>query len=379
MHYDFIFIGGGCASFQMVHALLKAERTANATILILEANKEIPVKSWCMWVEENHAYSPIVEKIWPKLKFKAFGKTIEQEIAPYSYQYISAKGFYDYHHQFFEQHANVQIIYQPAIDFTKTGDVFTVNTPENSYTTNSLLDSRIDFKEFSQPLVIQHFLGWMIETEEDLFDTETATFMDFDVDCDGDTGFVYTLPFSSKKALVELTFFNTKTLAPEIYREQLKRYWAKNYPNKAYKILSEEQGKIPMSADKMESMHPNGAWKLGTTAGITKASTGYTFKRIMDDTQSIISILNKQQTPPKYRGSATKYRFYDEVLIQLLIRKPAFLKKIMFILFSKHPFQKILRFLDEKTNLTTELGILASLPTLTFMHQLWLNAWRKKG
>lgn len=378
MHYDFIFIGGGCAALQLVNALLKNDKTANASILILETNKEIPLKSWCMWVEEPHAYQHIVEKRWNKLRFKAFDNSIPQDIAPYEYHYISAKGFYDYHLDFIKNNPNVHLLYQTVCDFTKSGDTFTVNTSNQSYTTHQLFDSRIHFDAFSQPLVIQHFLGWMIEVEDDLFDADTATFMDFDVDCGEDTGFIYLLPFTNKTALIEITYFNTKILSAEIYRTQLQNYWAKYYPTKTFKIISEEQGKIPMSADKVESMHPNGAWKLGTAAGITKASTGYTFNRIMDDTEQIISVLNSNQKPPQYRGSATKYRFYDEVLIQLLIRKPAMLKKVMFILFSKHPFHKILRFLDEKTSLKTELSILASLPTFTFMQQLFLNQFRKK-
>ncbi|NDA64318.1 MAG: lycopene cyclase, partial [Chitinophagia bacterium] len=51
--------------------------------------------------------------------------------------------------------------------------------------------------------LLQHFKGWMIETSEDCFDPDKATFMDFRVSQQSGTTFVYVLPVTNRRALVE--------------------------------------------------------------------------------------------------------------------------------------------------------------------------------
>ena len=61
--------------------------------------------------------------------------------------------------------------------------------------------------------LLQHFKGWVIETNEPSFDPNKATMMDFRVSQQHGTTFAYVLPFSATSALVEYTLFHEGTFA----------------------------------------------------------------------------------------------------------------------------------------------------------------------
>jgi len=58
-----------------------------------------------------------------------------------------------------------------------------------------------------KPFLWQHFKGETIQFEKEVFETETARLMDFNVDQQKATAFMYVLPITKKKALVEYTVF----------------------------------------------------------------------------------------------------------------------------------------------------------------------------
>ena len=60
------------------------------------------------------------------------------------------------------------------------------------------------------PLLVQHFEGWVIKTKNNFFDSEKATFMDFSIDQNSTTQFMYILPFSKTEALIEYTLFSKR-------------------------------------------------------------------------------------------------------------------------------------------------------------------------
>ncbi len=72
-------------------------------------------------------------------------------------------------------------------------------TITSEYVFNSILFEKISAKY----LLLQHFKGWLIETDKDYFDDSVATFMDFRTDQKNRTGFFYVLTVAKNKALVE--------------------------------------------------------------------------------------------------------------------------------------------------------------------------------
>ena len=98
-----------------------------------------------------------------------------------------------------------------------------VKTDDGEFSSSIIFSSiynEVDFKKY--PLLKQHFIGWTIETENDFFDENKIRFMDFSIDQKDETRFMYILPFSKNKALVEYTFFSKELIMKMNMKRKLK-------------------------------------------------------------------------------------------------------------------------------------------------------------
>jgi lycopene beta-cyclase len=215
--------------------------------------------------------------------------------------------------------------------------------------------------------LLQHFKGWVIETDEAVFDAGIATFMDFRVSQERGTTFVYVLPVAANRALVEYTLFSEKVLEEEEYDAALKSYLEKYVHINNYSIVEEEFGVIPMT-DHPFSKGEGSIVTIGTAGGQTKASSGFTFQFIQKHSAAIVDALIHDKDP-HIRTSFFKQRFdlYDHVLLHILYHKKMKGDAIFAQLFKKNPAQRVLRFLDNETNFLEELKIMQSVPMRVFL------------
>ncbi len=93
----------------------------------------------------------------------------------------------------------------------------------------------------------QHFKGWDIETDWDVFDPEVMTLFDFRTPQKDSMRFVYILPFSTRRALVEYTIFSAKLLTEIEYDDGINDYLRNILGITQYRRVAEEKGIIPMT------------------------------------------------------------------------------------------------------------------------------------
>jgi lycopene beta-cyclase len=213
--------------------------------------------------------------------------------------------------------------------------------------------------------LLQHFKGWVIETDGKEFNEDRATLMDFRPCQQNGTTFCYILPFSSKKAVVEYTLFSKSLLSLPEYDLQLKEYISNILQIKSYNIIEEEFGVIPMTNFSFPSRQ-NNIINIGTAGGRTKGSSGYTFRSIQKQSQHIVQQLLNNEDPVSKKEPA-RFTFYDSVLLNILYNNSLPGKKVFTDLFKKNPTASVLKFLDNESSLTEELKIIASLPTWPFL------------
>jgi len=214
--------------------------------------------------------------------------------------------------------------------------------------------------------LLQHFKGWIIETDNPVFNSTEATFMDFRVHQVHGTTFAYILPFSTTKALVEYTLFTKNVLKEEQYDEELRNYIGQVLDISDYKILETETGIIPMT-DEPFYFYDDGAYQIGTAGGQTKASSGYTFQFIQKQSQKITDCLISNKSLSEIRGMPKRFRFYDNTLLHILYHNTLPGKKIFTRLFQNNIPQDVLKFMDNETNTKEELKIISSLPPWPFL------------
>ncbi len=195
---------------------------------------------------------------------------------------------------------------------------------------------------------------------------EQATLMDFRVAQNNGTTFVYVLPLSANKALVEYTLFSEKLLDKNEYALPLANYIEQILRIKDYTICEKEFGVIPMTNEYF-SFYKNSMYQIGTAGGQTKASTGYTFSFIQKQADEIVNALVNGTSLLKIKKTAKRFLFYDSTLLHILSKKLLEGKKIFSLLFKKNKASTIFSFLNNETNILQEIKLLNTLPKKVFM------------
>jgi len=370
-HYQYIIVGAGCAGLQLADALLNEPGITTDSLLIIEASPEHEEKTWCFWYAEEHPFHHLVKKQWRNIAFRANGTSVRAELPGLCYQYISSSDFYGYQLTQLRNDPRVDFLFDQVKSVHLHNGHPQVQTEKATITANYVFHSHHLSPSPAAPTLWQHFLGWEIITDSDVFDPSTATLMDFtDADASEKVFFHYVLPYNTRQALVECTFFSKEILSITEYEKLLKRYIESKWTNK-YRIVKRETGKIPMTL-----AHPSpfplhsGIIPIGTAAGCIKASTGYSFTRVMRHTRQIIGYLKKeaiQIVPP----SSSRFLFYDRLFLSLIQKYPRQMPGIFAGLFKKNKIRHILSFLDESTRLSEEIKIFSRLPKLHFLMVLF--------
>jgi lycopene beta-cyclase len=223
----------------------------------------------------------------------------------------------------------------------------------------------------------QHFHGIRIRARKPVFDPGRVHFMDFRTRQDPGVCFLYVLPFSSDEALVEHTVFSRELSSQEFHRARIESYLERilGLAREEYGVLDEESGRIPMSSARYPSARSDSFLNIGTAGGLVKPSTGYTFSRIQRDSRLIQAGLeNPARRMQRFRTHA-RFRYYDELFLNILSESPGEMAAIFSQLFQSNPLPRILRFLDEDSSLLDEVRIFFGLPWRPFLHALWRHAW----
>ena len=379
--YDYIICGAGASGLILVSSMINDKYFSNKKILLIEKeNKNLNDRTWSFWEEKNGKFDELLSKSWSFAKFKSSNTNLKFNLDPFIYKTIRSSDFYK--KLFGKIKLNKQIKIQnlevKKIISKKNKVVVRTNSEEfvGKYVFSSILD-KTKLKNSSFPYLIQHFEGWFIKTKKPLFNDNEATLMDFSIKQKNDTRFIYILPFKSNEALVEFTLFSKSILKKPEYEKVLKQYMTSKGINN-YEILEKEKGIIPMTCYPFEKHNDSRLLFIGTAGGWTKASSGYTFKNIINKTELLINFLKKENDLKKFNNKS-RFNFYDLILIDVLYNFNHLGNKIFSSLFMNNKPNKVFKFLDETTTFLDELKIMYSFPwsiKILFIKALFKNLFK---
>lgn len=359
--YDYIILGAGCAGLSLLMRMIESGKFADKRILLIEKEpKNKNDRTWCFWEKEKGFFESIVYRKWNGLVFRSDNYSSLLDIAPYAYKMIRGIDFYTYCFEKITRQPNIEIIYDEINKVESTRIQLSGQSIDtsNAVVFNSLYQP--DGKQKNKFYLLQHFKGWVIQTDKEVFNPEVATLMDFRVHQDYGTTFVYTLPLTTREALVEYTLFTDNLLQTWQYEEELKNYVNNFLRIDSFRVIDEEFGIIPMTNEKF-SFHKNGIFNIGTAGGQTKSSTGYTFQFIQKQTQSIVNALINNSDLNTLEFSPKRFLFYDSTLLHLLAKDELGGKKIFSRMFMKNKAEQVFKFLDNETTPGEELKIMSTL------------------
>ena len=373
-HYDYIITGAGCAGMSLLMRMMQDDFFLDKQILIIDkAAKTANDRTWCFWEKEDGLFESIVTKQWDSLGFYAAGFSSQLRMAPYRYKMISGIDLYQHVMHASAKYPNIEWRFDTvqAVTGNSSGASVQVSTGKLTadYVFNSILFKENELAPFGDHgyHLLQHFKGWVIETADNYFDADSATFMDFRISQDQGTTFMYVLPVSPKKALIEFTLFSEKLLPPETYINNLQTYISSVLKINEYTIEHEEWGVIPMTNYVFPQQQGN-LVQMGVAGGQVKGSSGYAFQFIQKRTAAIIKEIKNGSRKFNKRGfNEKKFHLFDSVLLRVLHFQLMPGDQIFAAIFKKNPPERVFRFLDNETNLWDDLLIMRSVPISVFL------------
>jgi Lycopene cyclase protein len=369
-HYNYIFSGSGLSALMTVYKMILSNKFENKTILLLdESSKKINDRTWCFWEKPNHNWEQIISKKWSSALFANEISSRNLDLKPYEYNMIRGLDFYNLVFDAVSKSKNITFLNEKVLDFKDNENQVLVVTQNNNYSCDKIFNSiynKIEAEiQTKYPVLQQHFVGWFIKSEQEVFDPEIATFMDFSLDQNGNTKFMYVLPTSRTEALLEPTLFSHKHLKLSAYEGEIKKY-AQKLGLKNYEITEKEQGSIPMTSYPFWKKNTKNILNIGTAGGWTKASTGFTFYHTNKKTSELIHFIETNSDFRKFHKK-TKFWFYDLIFLDVLDKQNELGSSVFSSLLLKGNTELVFKFLNEETSFLEDLKVMWKCPKVPFM------------
>ena len=367
--HDLIVIGAGLSSLMFLSQYIK--KSTNQSILLLEQKNSIKQdQTFCVWegpglhnITDQFHLKP--KKIWSKVALNEAGTEIKRHINPY--KYVCFDGGETLKKLTEACAPKVTTISNEKVDrIIHRNGTHEITTTNGTYYTKCIIDSRSNFKphEIKSSFIKQAFIGHEIETDQAQFNPNEVTLMSFRHNKD-EVEFNYLLPFSEKRALVETTVFSSLPNLKKIessHAKLLKKYGS-------YKTIRQEKAIIPMAV--IDPDEEQGILRIGTGAGMIRASSGYSMRRIANWvlTLQLQNINERNISQFKYKPNFL-LNWLDKIFLNVIYSHPEKGPYLFMTLFERASMPSLVRFLSDGASRFDLTGILLSMPKMLMLKGL---------
>ena len=180
-------------------------------------------KTWCYWQQQPGLFDQAITHSWSSWEVRSAGRRWVSTCAQTPYVRVDSGRYYELAAAKLAQSNTLALnLNVGAQTIARLDDCFKVETTQGDLLARRVVDTRP--RAIPEGTLLQHFYGWEIETERDVFDPSTVTLMDFGAGSADNIHFYYVLPFSPRSALVETTHFSKKTGSVDQYETELRHY-----------------------------------------------------------------------------------------------------------------------------------------------------------
>ncbi len=371
---DVVILGGGMSGLALAHYIADYNdlcETQHKTTWVIEPRQIYERdKTWCFWQQQTNPFDAAITHRWYRWQISYNGQTHICECPETPYVRVDSARYYSLAQERLDKSKSVNLLMgckATKVDVEPTK--VTVNCTDLQFEADLVYDTRP--KDVAANTLLQHFVGWEIATEEDAFDPETVTLMDFQSSKNGDIHFFYVLPFDKRHALIETTHFSKAPLTDKIYEQELKTYLTKQLGISAWQIQYEERGIIPMPkiiSNLARRKHHN-LIPFGLHGDTAKPSTGYCYPHAHSQAQQHASLLfaAQIQTAPAARGLLP--RWLDKVFISFLEHQAEHAAGTFLQLFQRVPAPALIRFLSDNAKPTDYIQVMLAMPKLLLIRE----------
>ena len=348
-------IGGGCAALSLA-GLSKSLNGYKINLYVGNQNKKINDHFWGFWKNKSTETAfDISDYSWSHWSIITYESKQILSSNTYPYCVIRRSKWLDYCLSQINN-KSVNIIQEDALD--RNNDLFVYNNKiEGKY----IFDSRQP--KIPSNILLQHFEGYIITSEKNIFDDKTVTLMDFRCDQSKGMHFIYLLPLNKNSALVESTVFSKNIEKPSFYLNAIKLYLRKYYNLTKFVKSHHEKGIIPMHDITVNSKF---TYNIGTRGGAVRPSSGYAFTFIQKQVFQIKSqLISKGKIKTKVHKKLDL--FLDRIFIKVIELNPQIAPKIFSDLAKGINGDEMAMFMSGDCSFFTKFKIIKSMPKIPFM------------
>lgn len=377
--FDLVILGGGCAGLSLSMALEAHGERVPRTLVIESRTEYLNDRTWCFWSDLSTVVPYHIERRWQTMRVSHGGRSVSLDCGSMPYHMLAGECFYAAGQASVDRQPNItmrlgtSVVSEPRF----SEGVWTIGTGAGNVTTRAVVDTRPPLSAGrSGSTLWQSFCGVEIECEEAVFDPSSLDLMDFFEPDPRHVPFLYVLPVTRTRALVELTVFGAMPLGRHDLGGQLDAEVAKLVGNSPYKILRSEHGILPMGLNESPQTQNNSYVRVGVMAGSARPSTGYAFQRIQLWARECASSLASNGRPVCHQPDPLPLRVLDRIFLEVLRSEPIRGGAIFFSLFGGADPARVIRFLSGRGSLFDSLAVIVAMPFAPFLHAAFAMMWR---
>lgn len=368
--FDLVILGGGCAGLSLATQLIQSNSTLS--VLVLERRSiYIQDRTWCYFGDKSMPRADAQHR-WLSMRVSSNCGEVVVDCSTSPYEMINAAQFYKNAQKLIDQSnlVNLQLGTNVIKSPEKYGDLWQITTDNNIFQSRYIVDTRpVDQPRRGGAKLWQSFYGAEIECEFDTFNVSCGDLMDFSAaDACGcrlvlpkSVCFVYVLPTSTRKALIEFTVFGLDPLTPVDLEKLLQQAITQRLCGTDFKVIRRECGVLPMGTRSTKSFQDFSYVTAGLTAGGARPSSGYAFARIQNWALSCAESLRSGNGPVKHAQDSYLQKFMDGLFLKLVRSRPDLAPDLFVALFAGTKAPSVIRFLSDRASLTDYMRVIASL------------------
>ncbi len=358
--FDVAILGAGLAGLSLAVRLTEP-RFAGLRVLVVEPRRTyVRDRTWSYWAVRPHPFAAAVAASWTSWAVAAPGRLVACAASGLRYESIPADRLYDLALSRLRAAPNVALQLGSSAAADEVHDGVRIRFGAQIAHAHVAFDTRPPVGGRRHGLT-QLFGGQEIETDEPVFDPGTAILMDFRCAQAAAAHFTYVLPFTSRRALVEDTWFAAPSFQPPDHHGAIRDYMLARYGVGRFRVLFEERGALPMDP----AFRPRPGRRLlplGAAGGAIRPSTGYAFTAVQAQCDAVAETLAAGNFPSAPPQRPRMVRMMDHVLLDLLARRPEFAPRVFSALFARCEPRALVRFLNDLATPADFAAVAAAIP-----------------
>ena len=366
-HDPIVVLGAGLAGLSLADALL--DRGPPRPIVLVDRRRRWEQdRTWCTWLTGPLRFAELSGHRWARWRFASRGREVIRSSLAHPYIHIDGHDLYRHVLDRIDRSPDAQLrTGERVLGVTREAGGLMVVTSRETFTASTVVDAMGPAGPLRPPIrpavaLEQRFLGWEVESEQPMFDPTLATLMDLRGVQAGALAFFYGLAFTSRRALIEHTTIGVGGPDTAARRRALEQEVGRLAGRRAWRVVREERGVIPMTDATYPAPHGPGLYSLGAAAGAIRPSSGYAFTRTQRQVEALAAQLTGKPVRSEPLGAARRRGALDRIFLQAVSGSPDGGEELFWQLAAAAPADVFARFMADASSVPDELRIAAATP-----------------